>query len=346
MTSSDIPPDKDIENTVDPSSESDSQNTPSIQSRDEATNSSYQSSVDGGVTVSDIQLNEIPGLDNNDFRADTLEFESISRRPRRRTIGIRVILFLLIIGGGVYFTWAQWNDVIFSSIVNSLPIVRAPEEPFKVRPVKPGGKNFPNRDKLVYDRLESKPPQKKAENLLPRPEVPLLPSRSKILEKDELMFKPESQFQAPKTIGSQPTTEEVKAIKKPALNSASSVLRKKSSKNMLNLIPKIQSTSLPNPAPPAIRDPAIKNQRVGGYQIQLAAVRTAASAEKEWSRLRTKNKNLLRKLKLNVVRADLGNQGIFFRLRAGPIANRASATALCQALARAKVGCLVVAPPR
>ena len=167
-------------------------------------------------------------------------------------------------------------------------------------------------------------PQKKAENLLPRPEVPLLPSRSKILEKDELMFKPESQFQAPKTIGSQPTTEEVKAIKKPALNLASSVLKKKSSKNMLNLIPKIQSTSLPNPAPPAIRDPAIKNQRVGGYQIQLAAVRTAASAEKEWSRLRTKNKTLLRKLKLNVVRADLGSKVSFFacgpgRLQIGPL---------------------------
>ena len=83
-----------------------------------------------------------------------------------------------------------------------------------------------------------------------------------------------------------------------------------------------------------------------GYQIQLAAVRTAASAEKEWLRLRTKNKNFLGKLKLNVVRADLGNQGVFFRLRAGPIANRASAKALCQALARKKVGCLVIAPPR
>ena len=61
-------------------------------------------------------------------------------------------------------------------------------------------------------------------------------------------------------------------------------------------------------------------------------------------RLREKNKRLLGKLALDIVRADLGTQGIFFRLRAGPLASRAKAKALCQALAKAKVGCLIIRP--
>ena len=82
------------------------------------------------------------------------------------------------------------------------------------------------------------------------------------------------------------------------------------------------------------------------YEIQLAAVRSANSARKEWTRLRTRNRALLDKLTLNIVRVDLGRQGVFFRLRAGPIKSEAGARSLCRALTEVKVGCLVVAPSR
>ena len=54
--------------------------------------------------------------------------------------------------------------------------------------------------------------------------------------------------------------------------------------------------------------------------------------------------NFLGNLSLNVVRADLGPKGIFYRLRAGPLADKATARALCQVLAKKKVGCLVIPP--
>jgi hypothetical protein len=253
-------------------------------------------------------------------------------------------LLVIVVGG--YFAWTHWGDTILGLRVNDLPVVLAPEKAFKIRPKEPGGKNFPNRDKLVYDRLDRKPPRIIAENLLPRPEVPLVPPRSNKIRMDELTVKSKRQNLPPTTIGSQPTTKEVKTVKKPALNSAPLGLRKIELKNSIKLSSKAQSKPSPNSALTTDRDQVIKNQRIKGYQIQLAAVRTIASAEKEWLRLRTKYKTLLGKLKLNIIRADLGNQGIFFRLRAGQIANKTSANALCQTLSRRKVGCLVIAPPK
>ena len=82
----------------------------------------------------------------------------------------------------------------------------------------------------------------------------------------------------------------------------------------------------------------------GGYSVQLAAVRDESAARGEWRRLRERHAELLGNLSLNVVRADLGPKGIFYRLRAGPLADKATARALCQVLAKKKVGCLVIPP--
>ncbi|MGB0670916.1 MAG: SPOR domain-containing protein, partial [Rhodospirillales bacterium] len=64
----------------------------------------------------------------------------------------------------------------------------------------------------------------------------------------------------------------------------------------------------------------------------------------EWKRLSTANSDLLGGLDLNVVRADLGAKGVFYRLRAGPLGTSADATALCDALKARKVGCMVIRP--
>jgi hypothetical protein len=53
---------------------------------------------------------------------------------------------------------------------------------------------------------------------------------------------------------------------------------------------------------------------------------------------------LLGPLSLNVVRADLGDRGTFYRIQAGPLADERAAKDLCHKLAEKKVGCLVVRP--
>ncbi len=51
---------------------------------------------------------------------------------------------------------------------------------------------------------------------------------------------------------------------------------------------------------------------------------------------------MLGDLTLAVQRADLGDRGIFYRVRSGPFPNRATAQDLCAQIEAAKLACLVV----
>jgi cell division septation protein DedD len=96
-------------------------------------------------------------------------------------------------------------------------------------------------------------------------------------------------------------------------------------------------------APPPV-DPSAKSETrpTAGYQIQLVAVRKREQAEGMWKTLKGKYGDVFANLEPDIVRADLGNKGVMYRLRAGPIANEAKARALCADLGRRKVDCLVV----
>lgn len=97
--------------------------------------------------------------------------------------------------------------------------------------------------------------------------------------------------------------------------------------------------------PPAAATAADVEPGRGGYRIQLGSLRTAEAAHDEWTRLYARHGDLLADLTLSVVRADLGPaRGVFFRVRAGPLAGRADAAALCRDLGERGVACLVIAP--
>ena len=80
------------------------------------------------------------------------------------------------------------------------------------------------------------------------------------------------------------------------------------------------------------------------FQIQLASVLSEDAAMAEWKRVSGKNKDLLGAYTPAVTKADLGDRGVFYRLRAGPLADKAAADALCASLAAVNVGCIVVKP--
>jgi len=115
-------------------------------------------------------------------------------------------------------------------------------------------------------------------------------------------------------------------------------------------LPPIESLLSDKPAKePAAKEKATAKQAlktVAGkpYHVQLAAVRSRAIAEKEWKRIQKKNNDVLGKLSLSVMRADLGAKGVYFRLRAGPIPSVSQARTLCKKLAARKVPCLVIRP--
>ncbi|HJO98062.1 MAG TPA: SPOR domain-containing protein [Rhodospirillales bacterium] len=264
---------------------------------------------------------------------EILAFEPVERsRPGgRRGLLVALVLIPVFLGAAGWAAWHYLGDLLIVEDAYDVPLVLADPGPVKVRPENPGGMQVPDQDKLVYDRMrgDEKPPQ--VESLLPRSETPLPPPTAtlppvpaekepdkvveKAVEKAATAPTPLTPPKAPKAAPSKASTEEVLAAK-------------------------------PRPAPPPPTPKVAPQPEAGAnLRVQLAAVRSPEQARGEWERLRRKNGDLLGKLRLFITKTDLGpGKGIYFRLRAGPLASEAKAKALCASLAERKVGCLVVRP--
>ncbi len=80
-----------------------------------------------------------------------------------------------------------------------------------------------------------------------------------------------------------------------------------------------------------------------GVRVQLFAARSEAGALAAWTRLSTEEKDLLDSLTPSVVKAEVPEKGVFHRLRAGPLADKAAARRLCRLLERRGRDCFVPA---
>jgi TolA protein len=106
--------------------------------------------------------------------------------------------------------------------------------------------------------------------------------------------------------------------------------------------PNVKVAKLANPKPTAPKAGGVATG--GGFQVQLGAMRSASRAKAQARRLNRSLKGVLKGNKIRVVRSNLGKRGVYHRLRAGPVRNRTAAKALCSALAKRKVGCIVIKP--
>ena len=162
--------------------------------------------------------------------SDALEFEAIQSKPPRSRRGFSYFIFgsvfVVLISSG----WLLFGDMVFSLTsdrINTMPLIAAPAEQVKVRPKKPGGLQVPNRDKLVYERIQSGTATSSAglvERLLPETEKPLpIPvSRSPELSNPRIESVDPSNKIMPEDLPSYseakvPTVAEVVSVKPPPL---------------------------------------------------------------------------------------------------------------------------------
>ncbi|MBM3564634.1 MAG: hypothetical protein FJX42_00785 [Alphaproteobacteria bacterium] len=303
-----------------------------------------------------------------------------SERPQRRGRTFLLLVLALIIVSGGAWAWMTYGKRLNAMLVGrgtvsgNVPLVRADSAPSKVRPSDPGGMEVPDRDKLVYERLQGGEEGKRVERLLPGAEQPRIPPRS------AHQPAPQVQERLPKV----PTEQQVRAAVKPeplnlAPGPAATPTPEDSAPRSEETAPppsppepktpepkaedsqalQPQAPKSPPPPPkaaepqqsaraeapaqgPAAASSAEKAQAPSGYLIQIAAVREPERAEIEWNRLQRQHGEALGGLKLFVVRADLGDKGVFWRLRAGPFADEAAAKSRCADLAKRKVGCMTV----
>jgi len=100
----------------------------------------------------------------------------------------------------------------------------------------------------------------------------------------------------------------------------------------------------PAPAPRAVASasPAPAASPSGQYVVQLAARKNEEQAQSAYDALKAKYGNLLGRYQPLIQRADLGDRGVYYRVRVGPMASAESAGELCTQLKAAGLtDCLV-----
>ena len=110
--------------------------------------------------------------------------------------------------------------------------------------------------------------------------------------------------------------------------------------------PEVQPAAEPEPEPEAELAPEPELEAgpdTPGFLVQIGAVQDESAAVGEIARLTKRNPDILAELSGIVVRADLGDKGVWYRMRVGPFATRAAADGVCGQLKAVDVGCFVVA---
>ena len=316
------------------------------------------------VESDEVPLDDIPELDHGEIRSDNIEFERVAQRLPKRRKGFRFILLIIIIIVAAGGTWMTWGKYWLKPDPNQIPLVSAPKGAFKIKPIIPGGMPIPNRDITIYDDAFSNDPTRpEGENVQEGPEQPLpVPgnSLSTLKSPDTNVIPPSSETAEtllPKTVnpklgvkgkaGILQSTVEPKtsssATQTPIKNGSKEITPDKESRAGLP----DAATRLPSkPVRNLEAVPSSVRISTRSFQIQLAAVRKETAVQNEWRRLKARHHTLLNNLELNVVMADLGAKGIYFRLRAGPLKDAESAKKLCRELSKVKVRCLVIRPEK
>ncbi len=80
----------------------------------------------------------------------------------------------------------------------------------------------------------------------------------------------------------------------------------------------------------------------GRYLVQVASFQNPQEAQGSFERLKRQQPSLFSGLSLDVQRADLGNRGVWYRLRVGPFPSRAAAAQRCRQMKAQNMECLVV----
>lgn len=271
-----------------------------------------------------------------------------------------VVVGAVVAGSAAWFVLKD-NNISSTTNADGVPVVKAETSPYKIKPEKPGGMQVENQDKTVYDRVAKTDAPSRVENLLPAPEVPKTPP--KIEPKPEP--KPEPKVaEAPKSETPPAAAAPVEAKREPksplqekaddlaimiaALEDKNQAQEKSTAEAKAALADpaKPADVKLTEPTAPATAMPQVAAvpPSGGGFQVQLAAAKTEEAAMAEWERIKKRHPELLSTMTPSVMRADLGERGVFFRLRAGFLPDKAAADTLCAAITAQGDACLVVKP--
>jgi len=260
----------------------------------------------------------------------------LSRVNRRRgQILTAMVSVAAIASFGSVVWWAHNQDVKAGGKGLEPLVVQASSTPTRVKPENAGGLVPPNQDKEVYNRIQPGTVPVQPEKLLPGPETPKLPPGGVL----------------PTPAAPKPT--EAEAAKAPTPLQAASGTQPAAATPATSADTPAPPPSAPpvadTPAAPPAAGPSIASLidnmsgPAGGWRIQIASVKSEDIAKSTWAKVQTANGDVLTNLKMQPIRVNLGDKGVWYRVQAGPLDEK-QAHSVCGTLKSRKSDCVIVPP--
>jgi len=228
-----------------------------------------------------------------------------------------VTVLLLAVAGFCSLAWYAYQTGAQQADTGDVLVIKADSEPVRSRPEDPGGRTFAHQDKTIYEAIGDGEDEVVEIRLQPDAETPNL-------EQEEVIS----------------ADEKVAQILQNAVRDAQKETEQKKAQPKAEPVKVVEPE--PKPAPVAEPTPVSTTPVGSGERVQLGAFRSNAEAEKHWQKVSRDFKSTLAGKPHQVVRADLGDKGVFYRLRVAGFADKDAAKATCKALTAGGQGCFVV----
>ncbi len=257
---------------------------------------------------------------------------------------------VLAVSGFVALAWYAYSAGQKEIHPDDVLIVEADGNDYRVKPEEPGGQDFKYKDKAIYENLSEEKRPQTAPTQVVKVEAPVRPDIAPRTDMPEDFGKVEEA--APKkkitTYVSpipKPVEEEAKAapVKAPVVKEAKAPEKLMNPDAFAPVTPeeeKKMTAPKEEPKPAPVPEPIkAKPAATGNHSVQLGAFRSNEEAMTNWDKIRRSHLDVLDGLSNRIVRADLGEKGVYYRLRALGLKDKAAATDLCKTLAARKQPC-------
>ncbi len=253
-------------------------------------------------------------------------------RRRGQILTVMVSIAAIASFGSVVW-WAHNQDVKAGGRGLEPLVVQAPATPSRIKPENAGGLVPPNQDKEVFNRIAPGAVPSQPEKLLPTAETPKLPPAGLPAPAAP---KPPEVIAAKTPTPVQPTGPGAGPTPAPSAAATS----------LATAQPAVATTPAPTEAGPSIAS-LIEGMSgpTGGWRVQIAAVKSEDVAKSTWARLQSAHGDVLANLRMQAVRVDLGDKGVWYRVQAGPLDEK-QAQSVCGTLKGRRADCVTVPPAR
>lgn len=210
------------------------------------------------------------------------------------------------------------------------PVITADAEPYRVAPEDPGGYEAPDQDLSAYELREGDAGDA-------APETP--PART--VSEEPVVQDPAPQVQDMPAL--QVETADADQLDEPASEAETPAVTSPDPEPAPVRTEPVRQEPEPTPPAPARTEPQTRSaaQTEGAYVAQIGAFRSRADAEAGWVAFSSRFSDLAMGHAPDIQRADLGDRGVFHRLRVAAFASREEAANFCASLDARGQACLV-----